>query len=136
MMLRLREVIYRNDKLDCARAKLSARITKHVPAIEVDESTRYISPLTGLRMDEPALDRDYLFFAARRLLESFAADRPALLIFEDLHWADAGLLDLIEYLATHARDVPIMMVGLARPEFLDHRSGWGSGLFPHTTIRL
>ena len=135
-MLRIIAEIYENDPADSARAKLSALITKHLPANEVDETTRYISLLTGLGIDEPALDRDYLFFAARRLLESFAADRPALLIFEDLHWADAGLLDLIEYLATHARDVPIMMVGLARPEFLDHRSGWGSGLFPHTTIRL
>src|SRR5438309_201828 len=48
----------------------------------------------------------------------------------------ASVLDLIEYLATHMRDTPVVIVGLARPEFIDHRPGWGSGLFAHTTIGL
>jgi class 3 adenylate cyclase/tetratricopeptide (TPR) repeat protein len=128
--------IYENDPPDSARAKLSAAIGKLLPATEVEETTRYISLLSGLGMDEPARDRDYLFFAARRLLEGFASSQPLLVIFEDLHWADTGLLDLIEYLATHIRDAPLMIVGLTRPEFVDRRPGWGSGLFAHTTIGL
>ena len=128
--------IYENDPPESARAKLSAAVEKVLPATEVEETTRYISLLTGLGVDEPARDRDYLFFAARRLLEGFASSQPLLVIVEDLHWADAGLLDLIEYLATHVRDVPLVIVGLTRPEFIDRRPGWGSGLFAHTTIGL
>jgi class 3 adenylate cyclase/tetratricopeptide (TPR) repeat protein len=128
--------IYENDPPNSARAKLSAAIEKLLPATEVEETTRYISLLTGLGVDEPARDRDYLFFAARRLIEGFASIQPLLVIFEDLHWADAGLLDLIEYLAIHIRDEPLVIVGLARPEFIDRRPGWGSGLFAHTTIGL
>ncbi len=128
--------IYENDPPESARAKLSAAVKKLLPATEVEETTRYISLLTGLGVDEPARDRDYLFFAARRLLEGFASNQPLLVIIEDLHWADAGLLDLIEYLATHIRDVPLVIVGLTRPEFIDRRPGWGSGLFAHTTIGL
>jgi class 3 adenylate cyclase/tetratricopeptide (TPR) repeat protein len=128
--------IYENDPPDMARAKLSAAIEKLLPATEVEETTRYLSLLAGLGVDEPAGNRDYLFFAARRLLEGFASIQPLLVIVEDLHWADAGLLDLIEYLATHIRDVPLVIVGLTRPEFIDRRPGWGSGLFAHTTIGL
>jgi tetratricopeptide (TPR) repeat protein len=128
--------IYENDPPDSARAKLSAAIEKLLPATEVEETTRYISLLAGLGVDEPARDRDYLFFAARRLIEGFASIQPLLVVFEDLHWADPGLLDLIEYLATHIRDEPLVIVGLTRPEFIDRRPGWGSGLFAHTTIGL
>ena len=128
--------IYENDPAESAREKLSALTRRLVPTNEVEEVTRYISLLIGLDVDQPARDRDYLLFAARRLLECFAAERPVLLIFEDLHWADDGLLDLIDYLATHTRDARTVIVGLARPEFIDRRSGWGSGLFPHTTIGL
>src|SRR3989442_1525687 len=128
--------IYENDPPDSARTKLSAAVEKVLPQTEVEETTRYISLLTGLGVDEPARDRDYLFFAGRRLLEGFASIQPLLVIFEDLHWADAALLDLIEYLATHIKDVPLVIVGLTRPEFIDRRPGWGSGLFAHTTIGL
>ncbi len=128
--------IYENDPPDLARTKLSAAVEKVLPQTEVEETTRYISLLTGLGVDEPARARDYLFFAGRRLLEGFASNQPLLVIFEDLHWADAALLDLIEYLATHIKDVPLVIVGLARPEFADRRPGWGSGLFAHTTIGL
>ena len=115
--------IYENDPPESARAKLSAAVEKVLPATEVEETTRYISLLTGLGVDEPARDRDYLFFAARRLLEGFASSQPLLVIVEDLHWADAGLLDLIEYLATHIRDVPLVIVGLTRPEFTADQAG-------------
>src|SRR5256886_2089480 len=128
--------IYENDPPATVRAKLYAAVERLLPATEVEETTRYISLLTGIGVDEPARDRDYLFFAARRLLEGLASIQPLLVIFEDLHWADAALLDLIEYLATHIKDVPLVIVGLTRPEFIDRRPGWGSGLFAHTTIGL
>src|SRR5258706_8882725 len=90
----------------------------------------------GLSEGEQSLQRAYLFFAARRLLEMLASTQPLLVVFEDLHWADSGLLDLVEYLAAHLKDTPVVIVGLARPEFIDQRPGWGSGLFAHPMIGL
>src|SRR5262249_56530375 len=49
------------------------------------------------------------------------------LVFEDLHWADDGLLDFVDHLADWATTVPILIVGTARPELLDRRPGWGGG---------
>src|SRR5260370_17087259 len=62
--------------------------------------------------------------------------RPLLLVLEDLHWADTGLLDLVEYLAAYVKDSPLVILCLARPEFIDLRPAWGSGLHAHTTIAL
>jgi class 3 adenylate cyclase/tetratricopeptide (TPR) repeat protein len=135
-LLRAASGIYENDSTDSARAKLAATVQKLLPEAEVVETTRFISLIIGLGVAEPALQRDYLFFSARRFLECLASVQPLLVVFEDLHWADTGLLDLVEYLAMHMRDTPLVVAGLARPEFIDHRPGWGSGLFAHTTIGL
>ena len=50
-----------------------------------------------------------------------------MLVFEDLHWADDGLLDFVDSLAEWVADVPMLVVGTARPELLDRRPGWGGG---------
>jgi class 3 adenylate cyclase len=62
------------------------------------------------------------FWAVRRLFEALAAKQPVMLVFEDLHWAEATLFDLIEYLA--AAEAPIFLLGLARPELLEKRPAW------------
>jgi hypothetical protein len=59
----------------------------------------------------------------RRFFEALAAERPLLAVFEDVHWADAPLLDLIEYLIDTAR-APLLFVCLAREEFAEQRSAW------------
>jgi predicted ATPase len=59
-----------------------------------------------------------------------------LLLYEDIHWADASLLDLIETLAIRVRDVPVLFVALARPELLGDRPGWGGGLPAYTALPL
>ena len=59
-----------------------------------------------------------------------------MLVFEDLHWADASLLDLVEMLAARLRDVPIFLLVLARPELLDARPAWGGGLPSYTALPL
>ena len=59
------------------------------------------------------------------LVESLALDGPTLLLYEDIHWADASLLDLLETFATRVRDVPVLFVALARPELLTDRPGMG-----------
>jgi class 3 adenylate cyclase/tetratricopeptide (TPR) repeat protein len=135
-LIRTASEIYENDSKDAARAKLAATIEKLLPKAETEETTFYVGLLMGLGIGEQALQRAYLFFAARRFLEGLASVQPLLVVLEDLHWADTGLLDLVEYLAAHLKDTPVAIVGLARPEFIDQRPGWGSGLFAHTTIGL
>ena len=67
------------------------------------------------------------FAAWRRFLEGLAEQRPLVLVFEDLHWADDGLLDFVDHLVEWATGVPLLVVGTARPELLERRPGWGGG---------
>ena len=62
-------------------------------------------------------------WAVRRLFEALARQRPLLLVFEDVHWAEPTLLDLIEQLGERASG-PILAVCIARPELLDERPAW------------
>jgi class 3 adenylate cyclase/tetratricopeptide (TPR) repeat protein len=75
-------------------------------------------------------------WAVRRLLEALARDQPMVLILDDLHWAEPRLLDLVEHVADWARDVPILLVCLARPELLDVRPTWAGGKLNATSILL
>jgi class 3 adenylate cyclase/tetratricopeptide (TPR) repeat protein len=59
--------------------------------------------------------------AVRRLLEAAARRRPLVVIVEDIHWAEPTLLDILEYVAAHARGVPLVLVCLARPDLLERR---------------
>jgi tetratricopeptide (TPR) repeat protein len=74
--------------------------------------------------------------AWRRFLESLAERRPTVLIFEDLHWADDGLLDFLDYLIDWTRDVPLLVLCTARPELLARRPDWGGGKLNAATISL
>jgi class 3 adenylate cyclase/tetratricopeptide (TPR) repeat protein len=67
------------------------------------------------------------FWAIRRLFETLAVSQPLVLIFEDIHWAEPTLLDLIEHLADWVRERPILLLCLARPELLEARPAWGGG---------
>src|SRR3954468_12384677 len=87
---------------------------------------RHTRPLVGLEGAERT-EREEAFAAWRRLLEAAAEQRPLVLVFEDLHWADDGLLDFVDHLPDWATTVPLLVVGTARPELLDRRPGWGGG---------
>jgi tetratricopeptide (TPR) repeat protein len=65
-----------------------------------------------------------------------AEQRPLVLVFEDLHWADDELLDFVDHLVDWASGVPILIVCTARPELLDRRPGWGGGKLNATTLSL
>ena len=75
----------------------------------------------ALAADSP----EEVFWSVRKALERRAAERPLLLLIEDIHWAEPTLLDLIEHLAAWTRDAQLTVVCLARPELLDERPGWG-----------
>ncbi len=74
-------------------------------------------------------------WAAREVMHGIADVQPLILLFEDIHWAEAPLLDLIEHLADFVR-APLLIVCLARPELLEARPGWGGGRVRSTAIEL
>ena len=73
-------------------------------------------------------------WAFRRLVETVAAARPVILVVDDVQWAEPALLDLLDHLTDMSRAAPILLVCLARPEFLESRPGWGSGRQSFTTV--
>ena len=73
------------------------------------------------------LAREELFSAWRTFFERIAAHGTVILVFEDLHWADSGLLDFIDHVLDWSKGVPIAVVTLARPDLLERRPDWGAG---------
>jgi AAA ATPase domain/Adenylate and Guanylate cyclase catalytic domain len=74
--------------------------------------------------------------AFRKLLESRAAERPQVVVVDDIQWAEELFLDLIEHVADLSRDCPIFLLCVARQELLELRPGWGGGKLNATTILL
>jgi AAA ATPase domain len=73
------------------------------------------------------VEPETLAWSLRKLFETLARERPLLLVFDDLHWAEPVLLDLVEHILDWAADAPILVLALARPELLDARPGWAGG---------
>ncbi|MGH3110742.1 MAG: ATP-binding protein [Gaiellaceae bacterium] len=94
--------------------------------------------LVGLASEsELGGDRRGEAFAAWRLFfEAMAEQRPLVLVLEDLHWADESLLDFVDELVDWVTDVPLLVVGTARPELLEHRPNWGGGKLNATTLAV
>jgi class 3 adenylate cyclase/tetratricopeptide (TPR) repeat protein len=78
----------------------------------------------GLPDPDRARSTEQTFWAYRKLFERLAGERPLALVVEDVHWAEPTLLDLLEHIVEWTRDVPILLLCLARPELLDERPGW------------
>ena len=74
--------------------------------------------------------------AFRRLLEARAAERPQIVVLDDIQWAEPVFLDLIEHVSDWSRDAPIFLLAVARPDLLELRPGWGGGKLNATTILL
>ncbi len=77
-----------------------------------------------------------LFLEVRRLLESLASERPVVLYIDDLQWAEAMLLDLLDHIVDLSRGAPILVLCTARPELLEDRPGWGGGKFNAQAVLL
>ena len=126
-MVRGRADLGETDDEATTRSKIAAMLATHVP----DESERrWIEPalLTLLSVGVPGDSApDQLFAAWRTFFERLTATAPVVLVFEDLHWADGGLLDFIDHLLEWSREQPIYVLTLARPELLERRSDWGAG---------
>jgi class 3 adenylate cyclase/tetratricopeptide (TPR) repeat protein len=126
-MVRMRAGILEDEEPASALAKLRTCLESHLP--DRDERA-WVEPrlahLLGLA-DRIAPDQQDLFSAWRRFFERMAEVAPVVLLFEDLHWADAALLDFVEYVLEWSRSFPIFVLTLARPELLDRRPTWGAG---------
>ena len=75
-------------------------------------------------------------WAIRELFEAIANDRPLIIVFDDIHWAEPTLLDLIEYLEGWSRGSAILLVCVARPELLEARKAWATGATRPITVEL
>jgi predicted ATPase/class 3 adenylate cyclase len=127
------------DAQDEAARKLHAAVADAVA--EPQEASwieARLRPLAGLESEgELAGDRRGESFAAwRRFFEALADQRPFVAVFEDIQWADDGLLDFVDELADWAAGVPLLLVCTARPELLSRRPSWGGGKLNATTVAL
>jgi hypothetical protein len=138
-MVKAQAGILEDDAPAQAQAKV-AEMAANVLSSTADAEwvARHVSALAGVGSEEPAGGdrRSEVFAAWRQFFEALAEARPLVLVFEDLHWADDGLLDFIDYLADWAAGVPLLVVGTARPELLARRPGWGGGKPNALTLSL
>jgi class 3 adenylate cyclase len=128
--------IFETDPTEAARGKLDEAVGRVLPQSEARAVSDHLAILLGLESAHAATDRESLFFSIRSFMEGVAADQQTMLVFEDLHWADESLLDLVELLAARLRDLPILVLVLARPDLLEARPSWGGGLVAHTALPL
>jgi class 3 adenylate cyclase/tetratricopeptide (TPR) repeat protein len=123
-MVRARAGIVEEEDSGSAREKLRAAVEEHVPD---ERERRLVEPrlahLLGLEQ-RSATDRADLFSGWRLFFERIAQKEPVVLVFEDLQWADSGLLDFIDYLLEWSAEFPLFMLALGRPELLSARPGW------------
>jgi tetratricopeptide (TPR) repeat protein len=131
--------ILETDPNDVVREKL-ARTVRQVVEDEAEAVwvERHLRPLIGLGEsgDLSGERRAESSAAWRRFFEAHAESRPLVLVFEDLHWADDGLLDFVDGLVEWVTHVPLLVVAIARPELVDRRPNWGGGKANATTLSL
>ncbi len=137
-MVRGRARIAESDSPEVARAKLAAMAAEYLP--DPEERARVeprLAALLGLAGDDASTGgTEELTGAWRTLFERIADRGTTVLVFEDLHWAEPGLLDFIEGLLSASRNRPILVLALARPELIDDRPGFGATLRNHTRLDL
>ncbi|MGZ4287313.1 MAG: AAA family ATPase [Solirubrobacteraceae bacterium] len=135
-MVRMRCRIAEEEDPASAQSKLRATLEEHI--LDAEERA-FLEPrlahLLGLG-EHHARDRQDLFGAWRLFFERLADSYPTVLVFEDMQWADASLLDFVEHLLDWSRNSPLFVVTLARPEMLERRPTWGAGQRSFTSLYL
>ena len=126
-MVRKRAGLRETDDAATTRSQIAATLQRYVP---IEGERRWIEPrlLQLLGVEEgPGGEREELFAAWRTFFERISEVDTTVLVFEDLQWADSGLIDFINHVLEWSRSHPILIVTLARPELLDRRPDWGAG---------
>jgi len=134
-MVRRRAGLVETDDEPTTRTKIAETLAEHVS----DEAERrWIEPalLTLLGVETTTGGSEQLFAAWRTFFERLAATAPVVMVFEDFHYADSGLLDFVDHLMEWSRTVPIYVVTLSRPELLERRPEWGAGKRNFTSLYL
>ena len=117
--------ILESDSSEDAEAKLRRAVSETVgDGGDGEWVLNHLRPLVGLAGGEGESRQAESFFAWRRFLEAVASERPCVLVFEDLHWADERFLDFVEHLLEWVVDVPLFLLCTSRPELLTRRPGW------------
>jgi class 3 adenylate cyclase/tetratricopeptide (TPR) repeat protein len=135
-MVRMRAGIGEGESQDSTRSKLAVTLEEFVS--DPAERRTLEGPLLQLLGVEESRGqgREALFAAWRTLFERIADVSTVVLVFEDLQWADEGLLDFIEEMLAWSRGRPIYVISLSRPELLDRRPTWGAGQRAFTSLGL
>jgi class 3 adenylate cyclase len=130
--------IFESDSEDVIAQKLQVRARELIggPGEDAQVVAGHLGVIVGVDAGADAADRDGLFDSTRRFVEAAAREQPTILLFEDIHWSHSNLLDLIETLAVQTHGLPLLVITLARPEFLDARDGWGGRLASYTSFTL
>jgi len=111
------------------------------PVTEVVKQLAHDGEVTGplasiLGDDAVSSSPEEIAWSFRKLLESRAAERPVVVVFDDVHWGEPTFLDLVEHVADLSRGAPILVLCMARPELLDVRPAWGGGKLNATNALL
>ncbi len=126
-MVRMRCRIAEDESAETGLAKLRSTLDEHL----LDgEERRYVEPHLAQLLGfggQASADRQELFAGWRLFFERLADVYPTILVFEDVQWADASLLDFVEHLLEWSRSTPLFVLTLARPELHDRRPAWGAG---------
>jgi len=135
-MVRGRCGLVETDDEPTTRAKVGATVREWI-SDEAERRWVESALLTLLGVEtETGVGSDQLFAAWRTFFERMASQAPVVMVFEDLHFADSGTLDFIDHLLEWSKGLPITVVTLARPEFLEKRPDWGAGKRNFTSIYL
>jgi class 3 adenylate cyclase/tetratricopeptide (TPR) repeat protein len=133
-MIRSRAGLMEIDDEETTRRKIAATVAEWVTN---DEERAWIErSLLALLGVESGLSPDALFAAWRTFFERISERGTVTLVFEDMHFADTGLLDFIDHLLEWSRGRPIYIVTLARPDLLERRANWGAAKRSFTSIYL
>ena len=129
--------ILESDEREVVADKLARAVAEVVAPEDAELVANGLAPLVGLETEPGTGERrEELFAAWRRFLEAVAERRPLMIVIEDLHWADEGLLDFVDHLAEWSGDVPLMILCTARLELHERRPGWGGGKLNALTLAL
>ncbi len=136
-MVRGRAGLQESDDEATTRAHITAMLERHVPDAQERE---WIEPallsLLGVDSASAGQRRTAAVRIVANILRELASTGPVVMVFEDLHQADSGLLDFIDHVLEWSRSLPILILTLARPELVDKRPDWGSGKRNFTSIYL
>jgi class 3 adenylate cyclase/tetratricopeptide (TPR) repeat protein len=134
-MIRRRAGLVETDDEPTTRTKVAATVAEHIPG---ESDRRWIEQalLALLGIGAGAVAPEELFAGWRAFFEGMAATAPVVMVFEDFHHADGGLIDFVDHLLEWSRALPIYVVTLARPDLIERRPNWGAGKRSFTSIFL